>query len=95
MTSVEPFRMRVEGVFALAGRGTVVVGVILRGAVSIGDELTVVGRSEEKRAAVIAIDPAPRDLRMLEDGLSHVGLLVSAWSVGDVREADVVAAAGR
>ena len=92
MAHVEQFRLRIEGVFNISGRGTAVLGPILSGAVSIGDVLVIEGREDRASARCVAIDAAPRALRTLEDGLPRVGLVVPAWTRDDVFEGDVLIA---
>lgn len=95
MTSAEPFRLRVEGVFDISERGTAVLGPILEGEVSIGDRLAVEGREAGPLAICIWIDAAPRAPKTMEDGLPRVGLIVPAWSKDDVGEGDVLVAVER
>ena len=45
----KPFLMAIEDVFSIEGRGTVATGRIERGKVNVGDEVEVVGLTEEKR----------------------------------------------
>lgn len=48
-----PFLMPVEDVFGIKGRGTVVTGRVERGLVKTGDEIEIVGLSEEPRKVVV------------------------------------------
>jgi len=48
-----PFLMPVEDVFGIKGRGTVVTGRVERGLVKTGDEIEIVGLSEESRKVVV------------------------------------------
>jgi elongation factor Tu len=47
-----PFLMPVEDVFTITGRGTVATGRVERGVVKVGDEVEIVGLSEEKKKTV-------------------------------------------
>ena len=47
-----PFLMPVEDVFTITGRGTVATGRVERGQLKIGDELEIVGLSEESKKSV-------------------------------------------
>ena len=49
----KPFLMPVEDVFTITGRGTVATGRVERGELHIGDEVEIVGLSEEKKKTVI------------------------------------------
>lgn len=48
----KPFLMPVEDVFTITGRGTVATGRVERGILKVGDELEVVGLSEERKKTV-------------------------------------------
>ena len=45
----KPFLMPVEDVFTITGRGTVATGRIERGVLKVGDEVEIVGLSEESK----------------------------------------------
>ena len=47
-----PFLMPVEDVFTITGRGTVATGRVERGQLKVGEEIEIVGLSEEKRKTV-------------------------------------------
>ncbi|WP_310551858.1 elongation factor Tu [Paenibacillus glufosinatiresistens] len=49
----KPFLMPVEDVFSITGRGTVATGRVERGTVKVGDEIEIVGISEEKKKSVV------------------------------------------
>ena len=48
----KPFLMPVEDVFTITGRGTVATGRVERGILKVGDEVEVIGLSEEKKKTV-------------------------------------------
>lgn len=48
----KPFLMPVEDVFTITGRGTVATGRVERGILHVGDEIEIVGLSEEKKKSV-------------------------------------------
>ena len=48
-----PFLMPVEDVFSITGRGTVATGRVERGQLKTGDEVEIVGLSEEKKKTVV------------------------------------------
>jgi len=48
-----PFLMPVEDVFTITGRGTVATGRVERGQLKTGDEVEIVGLSEEKKKTVV------------------------------------------
>ena len=49
----QPFLMPVEDVFSITGRGTVATGRVERGIAKVGDEVEIVGLTDEKRKVVI------------------------------------------
>ena len=49
----KPFLMPVEDVFTITGRGTVATGRIERGTLKIGEEVEIVGLSDEKKKTVV------------------------------------------
>ena len=81
------FRLRVRDVFDLSGRGTAVVGFIESGEVSVGDELRVEGSAA---AATVAAVEGVRDAAWTPDLPPPVGLVVPAFSLGDLRPGDVL-----
>ncbi len=48
-----PFLMPIEDVFSITGRGTVATGRVERGVLKVGDEVELVGLTEEKRKVVV------------------------------------------
>ncbi len=49
----KPFLMPVEDVFSITGRGTVATGRVERGVLKVGDEVEIVGITEEKTKVVV------------------------------------------
>ena len=49
----KPFLMPVEDVFSITGRGTVATGRVERGTLKVGEEVEIVGLTEEKRKVVV------------------------------------------
>ena len=45
--------MPVEDVFSITGRGTVATGRVERGVLKVGDEVEIVGLTEERRKVVV------------------------------------------
>ncbi|MBR3935463.1 MAG: elongation factor Tu, partial [Oscillospiraceae bacterium] len=48
-----PFLMPIEDIFTITGRGTVVTGRVERGQIHTGDEVEIVGLTEEKKKTVV------------------------------------------
>ena len=51
----KPFMMPVEDVFSITGRGTVATGRVERGQVRVGDEVEIVGISEETSKQLLQV----------------------------------------
>ena len=49
----QPFLMPVEDVFTITGRGTVATGRVERGQLKAGEEVEIVGLTEEKKKTVV------------------------------------------
>ena len=49
----KPFIMPVEDVFSITGRGTVATGRVERGVLKVGDEVEIIGLTEERRKVVV------------------------------------------
>ncbi|WP_125569856.1 hypothetical protein [Nocardioides baekrokdamisoli] len=83
------FRLRVDGVFEARRRGTVVVGEIVTGEISVGDFVAVENR-DIAPTKVVGIDPAPRIPDAAGQSFQRVGLLVPGWSKTDVTLGDIL-----
>ncbi|MFO7172007.1 MAG: elongation factor Tu [Bacillota bacterium] len=49
----KPFLMPIEDVFSITGRGTVTTGRVERGRIKVGDEVEIIGLTEERRKTVV------------------------------------------
>jgi elongation factor Tu len=49
----KPFIMPIEDVFSITGRGTVATGRVERGTIKVGEEIEIVGMTEERRKVVV------------------------------------------
>ena len=72
----KPFLMPVEDVFSITGRGTVGTGRIERGIVKVGDEVDLVGMSEETRK--VTVTGVEMFRKLLDEGQAgdNVGILL-------------------
>jgi elongation factor Tu len=88
------FLMPVEDVFSIKGRGTVGTGRIERGVVHIGDEVEIVGLSDEVRKTTVT--GVEMFNKTLEDGQAgdNVGLLVRGVEKKDLERGQVMAKPG-
>ena len=89
----KPFLMPIEGVFSIAGRGTVATGRIEKGKVKIGEEVEIVGFGETSKTVVTGIEMFRK---LLDEGLAgdNVGLLLRGVKKEDIERGMVVAAPG-
>jgi elongation factor Tu len=83
------FRMTVEDVFFIRGRGTVVTGQVEQGSVRVGDEVRV---GDRRSARVDGIEAFRKLLDEAGEG-DNIGLLLKALDRDDVARGDVITAA--
>ena len=90
----KPFLMPVEGVFSIAGRGTVATGRIEKGSIKIGSPVQVVGLNEKPlETTVTGIEMFKKDLDEGQAG-DNAGLLLRGLKKEDVMRGMVVAKPG-
>jgi len=87
----KPFLMPVEDVFTITGRGTVVTGRIERGQVKTGEDVEIVGLSDERRKTVCTGVEMFR--KILDSGQAgdNVGLLLRGVEHDEVERGQVIA----
>ena len=90
----KPFLMPVEDVFSITGRGTVATGRIERGMVKVGDEVELVGLSDEKRKTVVTGVEMFR--KLLDEGQAgdNVGLLLRGVDKREIERGQVLVKPG-
>ena len=88
-----PFLLAVEGIQSITGRGTVLTGLVSRGAIAIGDEVEVIGLREPVRSVVTGIESFHRTMTACEAG-DNVGLLLRGVGKEQVERGMVVARPG-
>lgn len=89
----KPFLMAVEGVFSIAGRGTVATGRIERGRVKVGEEVEVVGFGTSTKTIVTGVEMFRKTLNEGEAG-DNVGLLLRGIKKEDIERGMVIAKPG-
>ena len=72
----KPFLMPVEDVFSITGRGTVATGRVERGMVKVGDQVEIVGLSDEKRTTVVTGVEMFRKLLDFAEAGDNIGVLL-------------------
>jgi elongation factor Tu len=90
----KPFLMAVEDVFTITGRGTVVTGRVERGTLKVGDEVEIVGLSEEKKKTVVTGIEMFR--KQLDEAIAgdNVGVLLRGITKDEVERGQVLAKPG-
>ncbi|WP_175986351.1 elongation factor Tu [Bacillus sp. Marseille-Q1617] len=90
----KPFMMPVEDVFSITGRGTVATGRVERGQVKVGDEIEIIGISEEsKKTTVTGVEMFRKLLDYAEAG-DNIGALLRGVSRDDIQRGQVLAKPG-
>jgi elongation factor Tu len=90
----KPFLMPVEDVFTITGRGTVATGRIERGSLKVGEEIEIVGLTEETRKTVVTgIEMFRKELASAEAG-DNAGILLRGVQRADIERGQVIAKPG-
>lgn len=89
----KPFLMPVEGVFSIAGRGTVATGRIEAGKVKVGEEVEIVGLHDTIKTTVTGVEMFRK---LLNEGLAgdNVGLLLRGVKKEDIERGMVIVKPG-
>jgi len=90
----KPFLMPIEDIFSITGRGTVVTGRVERGKIRAGEEVEIVGLSDEIRRTVVTGVEMFR--KSLDEGIAgdNIGILLRGVDKDEVERGQVVAAPG-
>lgn len=92
--SDQPFLMPVEDIFTISGRGTVATGRVERGQLKTGEELEIVGLSDETSKTVCTgIEMFNKTLDYAEAG-DNIGALLRGISRDDIERGQVLAKPG-
>jgi elongation factor Tu len=87
----QPFLMPVEDVFTISGRGTVATGRVERGQLKAGEEVEIVGLTDEKKKTVVtSMEMFRKVLDYVEAG-DNVGCLLRGVAKTDVERGQVLA----
>src|SRR5699024_863039 len=90
----KPFMMPIEDVFSITGRGAVATGRVERGAVSVGDEVEIIGMSEDaKKTTVTGVEMFRKLLDYAEAG-DNIGALLRGVDREDISRGQVLAKPG-
>jgi elongation factor Tu len=90
----KPFLMPIEDIFSITGRGTVVTGRVERGIVKVGDEVEIVGMTEQTRKTVVTGVEMFR--KLLDEGQAgdNIGTLLRGIDKDEVERGQVLAKPG-
>ena len=84
-----PFLMPVEDVFTITGRGTVATGRVERGMAKIGDEVEIIGLTDERKKSVITgLEMFRKTLDFAEAG-DNIGVLLRGIQRTDIERGQV------
>ena len=90
----KPFLMAIEDVFSIEGRGTVATGRIERGVIKVGEEVEIVGFTDEKRKVVCTgVEMFKKELDQGQAG-DNVGLLLRGVKREEIERGQVLAKPG-
>ena len=90
----QPFLMPVEDVFTISGRGTVATGRVERGQLKAGEEVEIVGLTDEKKKTVVtSMEMFRKTLDFAEAG-DNVGALLRGVAKTDVERGQVLCKPG-
>jgi len=90
----KPFLMPVEDVFSITGRGTVATGRVERGVLEVGNEVEIVGLTEEKRKVVVTgVEMFRKLLDKAETG-DNIGALLRGVQRNEIERGQVLAKPG-
>ncbi|MEQ8154438.1 MAG: elongation factor Tu [Clostridiaceae bacterium] len=90
----KPFLMPVEDVFTITGRGTVATGRVESGVLHVGDEVEIVGLSEERRKTVCTGIEMFRKLLDEAQAGDNIGALLRGVQRTDIERGQVLAKVG-
>jgi elongation factor Tu len=90
----KPFLMPVEDVFSITGRGTVATGRVERGIVKTGDNVEIVGLTEEARTVVVTGVEMFRKLLDEAQAGDNIGVLLRGVQRTEIERGQVLAKPG-
>ena len=89
-----PFLMPVEDVFTITGRGTVATGRVERGQVKVGDEVEIIGLTEERRKSVVTGVEMFRKLLDYAEAGDNIGTLLRGVQRNEIERGQVLSKPG-
>ena len=89
-----PFLMPVEDVFSITGRGTVATGRVERGTVKVGDEVELVGLTDESRKTTVTGVEMFKKLRPQAEAGDNIGALLRGIQKNEIERGQVLCKPG-
>lgn len=89
MSTDPTFRMTVQDVFSIKGRGTVVTGRIESGTITVGNEIRIQGKSSSKTDVVAGVEMLRKVITHAKVG-DNVGILLKNIGKEDVQQGDIL-----
>ncbi|MCL2053383.1 MAG: elongation factor Tu [Oscillospiraceae bacterium] len=89
-----PFLMPVEDVFTITGRGTVATGRVERGQIKTGEEVEIVGLSDEKKKTVVTGVEMFRKILDYAEAGDNIGALLRGVQRTDIERGQVLCKPG-
>ncbi|MFS8613946.1 elongation factor Tu [Limnochorda sp.] len=90
----KPFLMPVEDVFSITGRGTVATGRVERGTIKVGDEVEIVGLTDQTRKTVATGVEMFRKLLDQAEAGDNIGVLLRGVDRDEIERGQVLAKPG-
>ena len=90
----KPFLMPVEDIFSITGRGTVATGRIETGVIKVGDEVEILGLSQDKKSVVTGVEMFRKLLDEGEAG-DNVGLLLRGIDKDEIKRGMILCHPGQ
>ena len=89
-----PFLMPIEDIFSISGRGTVATGRVERGQLKVGEEVEVVGLTDESRKVVVTGIEMFRKLLDYAEAGDNIGALLRGVQRTEIQRGQVLSAPG-
>ena len=88
------FLMPIEDIFSITGRGTVATGRVERGQLKVGEEVEIVGLTDEKRKVVVTGIEMFRKLLDYAEAGDNIGALLRGVQRNEIERGQVLSAPG-
>jgi len=89
----KPFKMPIEDVFSIKGRGTVPTGRVERGMIKSGDEVEIVGLKDTRKTVAVSLEMFHKTMNEAEAG-DAVGVLLRGIDRDEIERGQVLAKPG-